>query len=466
MRTLDCFRPKEVLDMNDMLNPDKMVEATHLTRAGRLTEATALLQRMLRGKSGPDVTFGTAGDIVSCKQMPQTIDATVANDKTDHSPSSRFSIDGRPAGLPFASATTTAQPHLFRRLSALFRLKRPGPAVGLHGLERPTPDIVPEGGKFIDAMYSNAAGSRAFKLYIPSRYHGQPLPLVVMLHGCTQSPDDFAAGTRMNLVAEEHTCLVVYPAQPSEANAAKCWNWFRPSDQRRGQGEPSLIAGITRQVMRDYAVDPERVYIGGLSAGAAAAAVMGATYPDLYAAIGVHSGLACGAAKDLPTAFVAMRQGDLPGSSKFGDISEVPRRGQAIPTIVFHGDKDTTVHPRNGEHVIAQSKGATNLLEKVHRGRVPGGHSYTRTIHADASGRESLSTGKSTEPDTLGREAAPLAPTLIRAGRTPRGRCCASSSITPPHGRTVRVFNRCRPLAQIKLLRRLRTEVWRGAPCP
>lgn len=139
--------------------------------------------------------------------------------------------------------------------------------------------------------------------------------------------------------------------------------------------------------MRDYAVDPERVYIGGLSAGAAAAAVMGATYPDLYAAIGVHSGLACGAAKDLPTAFVAMRQGDLPGSSKFGDISEVPRRGQAIPTIVFHGDKDTTVHPRNGEHVIAQSKGATNLLEKVHRGRVPGGHSYTRTIHADASGR-------------------------------------------------------------------------------
>jgi hypothetical protein len=139
--------------MNDMLNPDKMVEATHLTRAGRLTEATALLQRMLRGKSGPDVTFGTAGDIVSCKQMPQTIDATVANDKTDHSPSSRFSIDSRPAGLPFASATTTAQPHLFRRLSALFRLKRPGPAVGLHGLERPTPDIVPEGGKFIDATH-------------------------------------------------------------------------------------------------------------------------------------------------------------------------------------------------------------------------------------------------------------------------------------------------------------------------
>jgi poly(hydroxyalkanoate) depolymerase family esterase len=380
--------------MNEMLNPNTMVEATRLTRGGRLSEATALLQRMLRGEAAPNVTFGTTGDIAPPRRKPPTIDATAAVDKTDRSPSSRFGIDGRPAGLPFASAATTAQPHLFRRLSALLRLKRPGPVVGLHGLERPTPvstpDIVPEGGKFIEATYSNPAGSRAFKLYIPSRYHGQPLPLVVMLHGCTQSPDDFAAGSRMNLVAEEHTCLVVYPAQPSEANASKCWNWFRPSDQRRGQGEPSLIAGITRQVMRNYAVDPQRVYIGGLSAGAAAAAVMGATYPDLYAAIGVHSGLACGAAKDLPSAFVAMQQGDLPGSSKFGDISAVPGLGPAIPTIVFHGDSDTTVHPRNGDHVIARSKGATNLQEKVHRGRVPGGHSYTRTIHTDTSGRAIL----------------------------------------------------------------------------
>ena len=117
-------------------------------------------------------------------------------------------------------------------------------------------DIVPEGAKFIEGTYSNPAGSRTYKLFVPTGYQGQPLPLIVMLHGCTQSPDDFAAGTRMNFIAEERNCLVVYPAQRSDANPSKCWNWFRSADQQRGAGEPSLIAGITRQVMQDYSVDP------------------------------------------------------------------------------------------------------------------------------------------------------------------------------------------------------------------
>jgi poly(hydroxyalkanoate) depolymerase family esterase len=355
--------------MNDMPDPSKMVEATRLTRAGRLTEATALIRRMLRGETAPGTTFGNADDIAPGGRQPPMIDAKAATiAETDR---------------PLLDAATSAQPHMIHALRALLDRATRRSGLGLRVLKPTapltTPDIVPAGGKFIAATYSNPAGSRAYKLYIPSRYQGQALPLVVMLHGCTQSPDDFAAGTRMNVIAEEQACFVVYPAQPSDANPAKCWNWFRPADQRRGQGEPSLVAGITRQVIRDYSVDPRRVYIAGLSAGAAAAVVMGAAYPDLYAAIGVHSGLSCGAANDLSSALLAMRQGEL--------VTAVLGDGPAVPTIVFHGDRDTTVHPRNGDHVIAQSMRATSAQKQVHRGRVPGGHAYTRTVHIDASGQ-------------------------------------------------------------------------------
>jgi poly(hydroxyalkanoate) depolymerase family esterase len=347
-----------------MLNANMMLEATRLTRAGRAAEAAALLQRMLRGETDPDMSFRHAAG-----PTPPTIDV-------------KAGTIGEPA-RPFFGTTAAAQPDRFAGLRMLFdrvrRRRSPAPV--------PTADILPPGGKFIEATCSNAAGTRAYKLFIPSRYQGEALPLVVMLHGCTQSPDDFAAGTRMNLIAEEQTCLVVYPAQPSDANPAKCWNWFRPGDQRRGQGEPSLIADITRKVMREYSVDQKRVYIAGLSAGGAAAAIMGATYPDLYAAVGVHSGLACGAANDLPSAVVAMRQGDLADSLGSREVSSDLRNGPAVPIIVFHGDRDTTVHPRNGDHVIARSIGTMNARKTVHQGQVPGGHSYTRTMHADPSGR-------------------------------------------------------------------------------
>jgi poly(hydroxyalkanoate) depolymerase family esterase len=356
--------------MNDMPDPSKMIEAARLTRAGRLTEATTLIRRMLGGETTP----GTADGVAARGRKSPAIDAGA------EIPAKR--------DRPLLEAAPSAPPHVTRALRALLHRVTRGSGLGLPGLMQPAPlskpDIVPDGGKFVEATYSNSAGSRAYKLYIPSRYQGQALPLVVMLHGCTQSPDDFAAGTRMNAIAEEESCLVVYPAQPSDANPGKCWNWFRPADQRRGQGEPSLLAGITRQVMRDNAVDRRRVYIGGLSAGGAAAAVMAATYPDLYAAIGVHSGLACGAANDLQSALVVMRQGELGAS---GDIPSALAEGPAVPTIVFHGDRDTTVHPRNGDHVMAQSMRAASAQKQVERGRVPGGHAYTRTIHTDANGR-------------------------------------------------------------------------------
>ena len=341
-----------------MLNHDTLREATRLTRAGQLTEATALLQRMFQGKHAP----------AAASRVPQIV--------------------GLPGGVPptidlksnrIGGADPKARGITAGRHRPQFDRAKDGTWLGLRGAEHAPSskaDIVPEGTKFIDGKYSNNAGSRSYKLFIPSGYQqGQPLPLVVMLHGCTQSPDDFAAGTRMNFIAEEQNCLVVYPAQPGGANSSKCWNWFRAADQRRDDGEPSLIAGITRQVMRDYSIDPERVFVAGLSAGGAAAAIMGATYGDLYAAVGIHSGLACGAATDMPSAFTAMRNG--------GKGARPAATGPAIPTIVFHGDRDTTVHPDNGDRVVEQAIGATRTQKKVHRGQIPGGHGYTRTTYVD-----------------------------------------------------------------------------------
>ena len=258
-------------------------------------------------------------------------------------------------------------------------------STGLSPAHRSAP--IQDGAQFVAATFSSEAGSRPYKLYIPSRYRGEPVPLVVMLHGCTQSPDDFAAGTRMNELAEEFVLLVAYPAQPTSANAQKCWNWFKPGDQERGRGEPALIAGITRKVMHDHVVDPARVYVAGLSAGGAAAAIMGAAYPDLYAAIGVHSGLACGVARDIPSAFAAMRQGGsvLRRSSVQSAYETLER---IVPTIVFHADRDTTVHPTNGDHVMAQAAGPAGrkLRSATEHGQIPGGHGYSRTVCTDVTG--------------------------------------------------------------------------------
>ena len=228
--------------------------------------------------------------------------------------------------------------------------------------------------------FRDAAGSRRFKLYSPAAHDGQPLPLVVMLHGCTQSPDDFAAGTRMNALADEQMFFVAYPEQPSSANPSKCWNWFNEGDQRRDAGEPRLIAMLTRQIMRDHAIDEERVYVAGLSAGGAAAAIMGATYPDLYAAVGIHSGLACGAARDVPGAFSAMRQGS-PAPHRLA------RNERVVPTIVFHGDRDTTVSPVNGDQAIEQASGASGVHTHVSRGETATGISFTRTMRHDREDR-------------------------------------------------------------------------------
>ncbi|SHH43450.1 PHB depolymerase family esterase [Massilia sp. CF038] len=239
---------------------------------------------------------------------------------------------------------------------------------GLNGTLASAPSLP---GQFIDGSYSNAAGSRDYKLYVPSTYTSAPMPLVVMLHGCTQDPDDFAKGTQMNLLAEELQCFVVYPAQSQQANPSRCWNWFNEQDQQRGMGEPSIIAGITETIMHNHNVDRSQVYVAGLSAGGAMATIMGTLYPDLYAAVGVHSGLPFASAHDLPSALAAMK----------GQFGRSASGSKPIPIIVFHGDKDTTVHPANGDELIKQGAHKAARKVVVEPGRVPQGHAYTRTVH-------------------------------------------------------------------------------------
>jgi poly(hydroxyalkanoate) depolymerase family esterase len=245
-------------------------------------------------------------------------------------------------------------------------------------------------GQFLSGSYVNLVGTRDYKVYIPSSYCGQALPLVVMLHGCKQNPDDFAVGTRMNLIAEQSECFVVYPAQSSLANKMNCWNWFKKSNQQRDGEEPSLIAGITRQVIATYAIDARRVYIAGLSSGGAMAGIMGATYPDLYAAIGIHSGMPYAGVNGAFSALAAMKTGGGSLVSHFFLPIESASSATAIPAIVFHGDQDATVHPRNGDKVLAQcmlpgsSGHVISMTEQL--GQHPEGHAYTRRVQRNPKG--------------------------------------------------------------------------------
>jgi poly(hydroxyalkanoate) depolymerase family esterase len=239
----------------------------------------------------------------------------------------------------------------------------------------------PQTASFVEGAYANSHGARRYKLFIPSGDAAKPLPLLVMLHGCLQDPDDFALGTRMNAIAEEQRIFVLYPAQSEEANQTRCWNWFNPANQRRDQGEPSIIAGMTGEVIGSYNIDARRVYIAGMSAGGAMAAILAASYSDLYAAVGIHSGMPYGAAQNLPAALAAMKEGAAIGT-------RLPSKG--IPLIVFHGDQDLMVNARNGEQLVSQWLGPVQsgtqdtLTAQASEGN---GRAFTRTRYRDGAGR-------------------------------------------------------------------------------
>jgi len=256
-------------------------------------------------------------------------------------------------------------------LAALGSLKLPG----LDGLLQQTRGPKRGGADMLARDFTSKAGNRPYKLFVPPDLPSGA-PLLVMLHGCTQSAEDFAAGTRMNALAAAQGFLVLYPEQLSSANAQRCWNWFNPDDRRREHGEAGIIADMTREVMAEFGADPKRVFAAGLSAGGAQAAILGSIYPDLFAAIGVHSGLACGAANDMMSAFSAMQKG-RPGQG-----------GLTVPSILFHGDRDTTVNPRNADAVADQLE--QGGVEHVEKGVAPGGLSYSRKIRHGLAGRPLL----------------------------------------------------------------------------
>ncbi|MGH3699051.1 MAG: extracellular catalytic domain type 1 short-chain-length polyhydroxyalkanoate depolymerase [Pseudonocardiaceae bacterium] len=305
----------------------RMAAALRLTREGQLTEAIAVLRR--------------------------TLGAPVASPTGD--------AQARPATMGVSSGL------LGRLRRVLPEVRPPDP--------HPATTAAP-GERVLRLNHTEAAGTRRFDLYVPTGRTGNRRPLVIMLHGGSQNAADFAAGTRMNALAERHGFLVAYPEQTTTANRGGYWNWFSPTDQRAGAGEPSILAGITRRVIAEHDADPDRVYIAGLSAGGAMAAVMAATYPDLYAAVGVHSGLAYHAAHDVTSAFAAMRTGGTPAP------------GGDLPLIVFHGDGDTVVAPVNAERLVAARLAAagsgTRHTPTTIRLAEPGRRPCTRTVIQDA----------------------------------------------------------------------------------
>jgi len=251
-------------------------------------------------------------------------------------------------------------------------------------------------------------------VHAPANLHpATPVPLVVVLHGCTQDAASIAAGTRMDEVADRAGFVVAYPEQTRSANAQGCWNWFASEHQARAGGEPAQLAQVLRAITADTArwtIDPRRVFVAGMSAGGAMAAVLAATHPDLVAGLAVHSGLAFGAASSPARAFSAMA-GGAGDPARLGErvVQAMGRHARPVPTLVIHGSADRLVSPVNGDQVSAQWLAANGLLSGGGHdperptarvtGRVRNGHAYERSRWHDGEG---LLVGESLRVEGLG----------------------------------------------------------------
>lgn len=346
------------------LSSKELSKATELTRQGKLMEATRVLQQALHGLEALRPSAGSARPGARAGARP----AEAAADVDD---------------VEFREV-----PHRAQRMPATL----PAPHVrGADGVPRPPAcGASPQEGRkaakpatFEAHRFQSGGRTYTYRLYVPPRSDDGLLPVIVMLHGCTQDAADFATGTAMNELAAQRGCIVVYPEQLARSNHMRCWNWFEPAHQQRGRGEPAMIAALATHVVQRCHGDPRRVYVAGLSAGGAMAALAGQLYPDVFAAVGVHSGLPAAAATDVPSAHAAMRRAarkPAPGTAS----------AAAIPTIVFHGRADRTVHPGNGRHVIEEAveraRAAGMVLQRDEQRITAAGHAATRTVYKDAQG--------------------------------------------------------------------------------
>ncbi len=368
--------------------------ATLSTRANNVTNATKIILQAVTGR--PNISDDDAAFSNSPADGLNLRSTLCLNERDPEHEEAHRERQPASAAPTSASAATSfgavERPQRVRKpLGEVLRALREGSSASpaffaaKYATKPASPPAVPDGAQFLTRSFTCAAGTRDYKLYIPASAPDAPRGLIVMLHGCKQDPNDFAVGTNMNAVAESHGLLVAYPSQARSANASSCWNWFNPADQFRGAGEPSIIAGLTRDIVSAFSLDRRNVFVAGLSAGGAMAAVMGETYPDLYAAVGVHSGLAYRSAKDVISAFAAMR-----GPTEISPTENLNVASDAKPrvrTIVFHGARDRTVHPANADRVVDVARAQLELEHHRFESKgVAGGRHYASTAFLDSDG--------------------------------------------------------------------------------
>jgi poly(hydroxyalkanoate) depolymerase family esterase len=320
--------------------------ALEQTRAGNTTEATQTIQAALNGAEG-------------AAKIPPSFFASNLARQSDTPPRRRRTLG------QVVEALTEGR----GRIAPLAWKRRPGQVDG--------PEV-PAGAQYLSRNHATSFGRRDYRLFVPSPREEPIQGVIVMLHGCTQTADDFATGTGMNAQAECRNFVVVYPQQRRTENAMACWNWFMPEHQGRN-GEPAIIADLARTIAEEHDVAPGRIFAAGLSAGGAMAAILGAAHPDVFRAVGVHSGLAAGSASDVAGAYAAMRGQGLE-----------PSAAAPVRTIVFQGSADGTVHPGNAESVLRAALGTAKTVEieeAPRSGDTSGSRSFRRILHQDVSGR-------------------------------------------------------------------------------